>query len=322
MQISKMFRQILGGVAVMLKDIIIVGGGVAGLTAGLYAKRGGMDTLLIEKMFSGGQIATTYMVENYPGFDEPIGGPELAMKLEAHARKFGLEILYDEVIELKLDDKIKTVVTTGGEYQAKALILCMGAQPKMLGLEKEELFRGRGVSYCATCDGAFYKEKDVAIVGGGDTAVEDAVFLAQHARKVYLIHRRDALRASKILQNRMFQNPKIEVLWNTVVDEILGEQEVEGLLLRNVKDGTKRDLKVDGLFVAIGIQPNSELIRGKITTNEIGFVIADENMATNIPGVFVAGDLRQKPLWQIITAAADGAVASISAQRYIMEEFA
>jgi thioredoxin reductase (NADPH) len=198
----------------------------------------------------------------------------------------------------------------------------MGAQPKMLGLEKEELFRGRGVSYCATCDGAFYKEKDVAIVGGGDTAVEDAVFLAQHARKVYLIHRRDALRASKILQNRMFQNPKIEVLWNTVVDEILGEQEVEGLLLRNVKDGTKRDLKVDGLFVAIGIQPNSELIRGKITTNEIGFVIADENMATNIPGVFVAGDLRQKPLWQIITAAADGAVASISAQRYIMEEFA
>ena len=193
----------------MLKDIIIVGGGVAGLTAGLYAKRGGMDTLLIEKMFSGGQIATTYMVENYPGFDEPIGGPELAMKLEAHARKFGLEILYDEVIELKLDDKIKTVVTTGGEYQAKALILCMGAQPKMLGLEKEELFRGRGVSYCATCDGAFYKEKDVAIVGGGDTAVEDAVFLAQHARKVYLIHRRDALRLRRYCRTGCFRTQKL-----------------------------------------------------------------------------------------------------------------
>jgi thioredoxin reductase (NADPH) len=306
----------------MLKDIIIVGGGVAGLTAGLYAKRGGMDTLLIEKMFSGGQIATTYMVENYPGFDEPIGGPELAMKMEAHARKFGLEILYDEVAELKLDDRIKKVITTNGEYEAKALILCMGAEPKTLGLDKEELFRGRGVSYCATCDGAFYKDKVVAIVGGGDTAVEDAVFLAQHANKVYLIHRRDALRASKILQDRLFQNPKIEILWDTVVDEILGEQGVEGLLVRNVKDNSKKELKVDGMFVAIGIQPNTGLIQGKLTTDDGGFVIADENMATNIPGVFVAGDLRKKPLWQIITAAADGAVASISAQRYIMEEFA
>ncbi|MGI6189202.1 MAG: thioredoxin-disulfide reductase [Clostridiales bacterium] len=305
----------------MLKDIIIIGGGVAGLTAGLYAKRGGMDTLLIEKMFPGGQIATTYMVENYPGFDEPIGGPELAMKLEAHARKFGLEILYDEVAELKLDDKIKKVITSGGEYQAKALILCMGAEAKTLGLDKEDLFRGRGVSYCATCDGAFYKDKYAAIVGGGDTAVEDAVFLAQHARKVYLIHRRDALRASKILQDRLFQNPKIEILWDTVVDEILGEQNVEGLLIRNVKDGSKKELKVDGLFVAIGMKPNNGLILGKVMTDESGFVTADENMATNIPGVFVAGDLRKKPLWQIITAAADGAVASISAQRYIMEKF-
>ncbi|MBM7583057.1 thioredoxin reductase (NADPH) [Caldicoprobacter guelmensis] len=306
----------------MLKDIIIVGGGVAGLTAGLYAKRGGMDALLFEKMFAGGQMATTYLVENYPGFDEPISGPDLAMKMESHARKFGLEILYDEVIELELEGRIKKVRTDKGEYEAKALILCMGAQPKKLGLPKEDEFRGRGVSYCATCDGAFYRDKIVAVVGGGDTAVEDALFLAQHATKVYLIHRRNALRASKILQDRLFANPKVEMVWDSVVDEILGEKGVEGLLVRNVKDGSSKKLKVDGLFVAIGIQPNNALIQGKLNMNEAGFVITDETMATNIPGVFAAGDLRQKPLWQIITAAADGAIASVSAQRYIMEQFA
>lgn len=309
-------------VLIMLKDIIIVGGGVAGLTAGLYAKRGGMDALLFEKMFAGGQMATTYLVENYPGFDEPISGPDLAMKMESHARKFGLEILYDEVIELELEGKIKKVRTDKGEYEAKALILCMGAQPKKLGLPKEDEFRGRGVSYCATCDGAFYREKIVAVVGGGDTAVEDALFLAQHATKVYLIHRRNALRASKILQDRLFANPKVEIVWDSVVDEILGEKGVEGLLVRNVKDGSSKKLKVDGLFVAIGIEPNNALIQGKLKMNEAGFVITDETMATNIPGVFAAGDLRQKPLWQIITAAADGAIASVSAQRYIMEQFA
>ncbi|WP_204489191.1 thioredoxin-disulfide reductase [Caldicoprobacter guelmensis] len=305
-----------------MKDIIIVGGGVAGLTAGLYAKRGGMDALLFEKMFAGGQMATTYLVENYPGFDEPISGPDLAMKMESHARKFGLEILYDEVIELELEGRIKKVRTDKGEYEAKALILCMGAQPKKLGLPKEDEFRGRGVSYCATCDGAFYRDKIVAVVGGGDTAVEDALFLAQHATKVYLIHRRNALRASKILQDRLFANPKVEMVWDSVVDEILGEKGVEGLLVRNVKDGSSKKLKVDGLFVAIGIQPNNALIQGKLNMNEAGFVITDETMATNIPGVFAAGDLRQKPLWQIITAAADGAIASVSAQRYIMEQFA
>lgn len=314
------YEKLKGGFS-MLKDIIIVGGGVAGLTAGLYAKRGGMDALLFERMFSGGQIATTYLVENYPGFDEPISGPDLAMKLEAHARKFGLEILYDEVVELELEGRIKKVVTDKGEYEAKALILCMGAQPKKLGLPKEDEFRGKGVSYCATCDGAFYKDKLVAVVGGGDTAVEDALFLAQHAARVYLIHRRNALRASKILQDRLFANPKVEILWDSVVDEILGDQGVEGLLVRNLKDGSKKELKVDGLFVAIGIQPNNVLVQGKLKMNEAGFVITDENMATSIPGVFAAGDLRQKPLWQIITAAADGAIASVSAQRYIMEEF-
>ena len=215
-----------------MKDIIIIGGGVAGLTAGMYAKRGGLDAILFEKMFPGGQASTTYMIENYPGFDEPISGPDFSMKMESHARRYGLEILYDEVKELELEGKVKKVVTDKETYECKALILAMGASPKTLGLEKEEQFRGRGVSYCATCDGAFYNGKEVAIVGGGDTATEDALFLAQYASKVYLIHRRDQLRASKILQQRVMEHEKIEILWDTVVESIIGEEQVEGLKVK------------------------------------------------------------------------------------------
>lgn len=305
----------------MLKDIIIVGGGVAGLTAGLYAKRGGMDTLLFEKMFAGGQVSTTYMIENYPGFEEPISGPDFAMKVESHARRFGLEILYDEVLDLDMTGRNKKVITSKGTYEAKALILAMGAHPRTLGLPKEERFRGRGVSYCATCDGAFYGGKDVAVVGGGDTAVEDALFLSRHANCVYLIHRRDELRASKILQQRILGNPKIRIIWDSIVTEILGEQEVKGLLVQNVKNSQVMELKADGVFVAIGIQPNNGLIKDELKASQAGFIITDENMCSSIPGVYVAGDLRQKPLWQIVTAAADGAVAAVAAQHYIMKEF-
>lgn len=304
-----------------MKDIIIIGGGVAGLTAGMYAKRGGLDAILFEKMFPGGQASTTYMIENYPGFDEPISGPDFSMKMESHARRYGLEILYDEVKELELEGKVKKVVTDKETYECKALILAMGASPKTLGLEKEEQFRGRGVSYCATCDGAFYNGKEVAIVGGGDTATEDALFLAQYASKVYLIHRRDQLRASKILQQRVMEHEKIEILWDTVVESIIGEEQVEGLKVKNVKDNSTSELKIDGVFVAIGIKPNNELIKDKLNLNESGFVITDENMNVGIPGVFAIGDLRQKPVLQLVTAASDGAIGAIAAQRYIVEEF-
>ncbi|NLI60216.1 MAG: thioredoxin-disulfide reductase [Clostridiales bacterium] len=304
-----------------MNDIIIIGGGIAGLTAGMYAKRGGMETLLFEKMFVGGQAATTYSIENYPGFIEPISGPDFAMRMEEHARKFGLEIFYDEVKEVVVDGKIKKVITDNKEYETKTIILAMGASPKMLGLEKEEQFRGRGVSYCATCDGTFYKDKVTAVVGGGDTAVEDAMFLAQYASKVYLIHRRDQLRASKILQDRILAHPKIEILWDTVVESIVGEEEVEGITVKNLKTEERSQLELDGFFIAIGIQPNSELVKGKIQMSDDGFVLAGETMATNVPGVFVVGDLRYKQIWQLVTAASDGAVGTLSAQRYIMENF-
>lgn len=304
-----------------MQDIIIVGGGIAGLTAGIYAKRAGLDVVLFEKMFVGGQIATTYSVENYPGFDEPITGPELAMKIENQARKFGLEILYDDVTSMNLEGKIKDVFTESASFKAKTVILAMGAQPKTLELDKEDSFRGRGVSYCATCDGAFYRDKVAAVVGGGDTAAEDALFLAQYAKKVYLIHRRNELRAYKLLQQKIENNKKIEILWNSAVEEIVAEKQVQGIKVRNVLTNELNEISLDGIFVAIGIQPNSCLIKDKVATDEAGFVIADDCMRTNLPGVFVAGDLRKKPMWQIITAASDGAIATLAAHRYLIEEF-
>jgi thioredoxin reductase (NADPH) len=302
-------------------DVIIIGGGLAGLTAGLYTNRGGLKTLLFEKMFPGGQAATTNMIENYPGFDEPISGPDFAMRIENHARKFGLEIQYDEIIGLELDGKVKKVITEKQTYESKTVILAMGAEPKKLGLDKEDEFRGRGVSYCATCDGAFYKGKDVIVVGGGDTAAEDAMFLSQYVNKVYLVHRRDTLRASKILADRVIANNKVEKIWDSAVEAILGEEQLTGARIVNLKTGEKRDIQADGMFIAIGVRPNSELIKDKITMSEAGYVLSNDSMQTNISGVFVAGDLRQKPLLQLVTAASDGAVAAISAQRYIVEEF-
>jgi len=302
-------------------DIIIIGGGPAGLTAGLYACRGGLKTLLFEKMFTGGQAATTYMIENYPGFDEGVAGPDFAMKLENQARKFGLEIQYDTVTELQLDGKIKKIVTDKETYEAKAVILAMGANPKTLGLEKEDRLRGAGVSYCATCDGAFYRDKVVAVVGGGDTAAEDAVYLSKFVKKVYLIHRRDQLRASKVLQERALNNPKIQPVWDTVVEEILGEDGVTGVRIRNVRTGQSSELQLDGLFIAIGLIPNTELVKDKLPMSAGGYLITDDEMKTGIPGVFAAGDVRQKTLWQLVTAAADGAIAATSAERYIYEKF-
>ncbi|MGE4282376.1 MAG: thioredoxin-disulfide reductase [Clostridia bacterium] len=300
-------------------DIIIIGGGAAGLTAGLYAGRGGLKALLIEKMFVGGQAATTYEVDNYPGFNEGISGPDLAMKMEAHAKKFGIEIVYEDVIDIDVESIKKLVKTNKNVYQAKALVLAMGANPKELGIEKERRLRGAGVSYCATCDGAFYRDKTVAVVGGGDTAVEDALFLARFCPKVYLIHRRDSLRAAKVLQDAAAENDKIEFVWDSTIEKILGEEQVEGIVVKNLKTNKIENLNIEGLFVAIGVVPNSELIKEKVETNGAGYIITDETMQTNKFGVFAAGDIREKLLRQIVTAAADGAIATYAVERYINE---
>ena len=301
-------------------DVAIIGGGPAGLSAGMYTCRGGLKTILFEKMFMGGQLALAYIVENYPGFDKGISGPELAIKLEKQAKKFGLETLYEEVRELQLQGEIKKIITDKGTYEAKTIILCMGASPRLLGLPKEDQFRGAGVSYCATCDGAFFRNMDVAIVGGGDTAVEDALYLSKFVNRVYLVHRRHELRASRIVQGRVFANDKITILWDTVIEEILGVDKVAGIRIVHTKTGEKKELELQGLFIAIGIMPDSHLVKELLPMSEGGFILTDVDMKTNIPGIFAAGDIRLKSLLQIVTAASDGAIAAMSVEHYIYEK--
>ncbi|MCX8130945.1 MAG: thioredoxin-disulfide reductase [Clostridia bacterium] len=300
-------------------DVIIIGGGPAGLTSAIYSSRAGLDTLLIEKKFPGGQMATTSQMENYPGFKEPISGAELAMHMEDQAKHFGVKIIYEDVIDTVLDTVTKTIKTSNALYQCKAVILCMGAYPRLLGLPGEKRLTGSGVSYCATCDGAFFKNMTVAVVGGGDTAAEDALYLSRFCSKVYLIHRRDTLRAAKVLQNAMFTNSKVEFIWNSVIEDIYGKFSVEGLQLRNLRTDEVFDVQVDGLFVAVGNIPSTNLVKGKVELNQWGYIVTDENMQTNIFGVFAAGDIREKPLRQVITAASDGATAAYSAERYISD---
>jgi len=297
-------------------DILIIGGGPAGLTAGLYGARGGLKTVLIEKMFAGGQISTTHLLENYPGFPQGIGGVEISMAMMEQAERFGLSIQYDTVQKLELEGEVKTVVCDGETWQAPVVILCMGAQPRPLGVEREDAMRGSGVSYCATCDGAFYKGKTVAVVGGGDTACEDAMYLSALAEKVYLIHRRDELRAAGVMRQRVLENEKIEVLWNTRVEALLGEGMLEGLQLTGDHAGA---LPVSGVFVAVGTIPQTELVKDILPLDGQGAILTDECMRTSINGVYAAGDVRSTPLRQVVTAAADGAVAATEAARYIME---
>jgi thioredoxin reductase (NADPH) len=300
-------------------DNIIIGGGPAGYSAALYSARAKLDTLVIEKMFSGGQMATTDVMENYPGFEEPIGGADLALRMEKQARKFGAVVLNDEVLEINIDSKIKVVKTKKNTYQCKVVILCMGAYPKELGIAKENSFIGSGVSYCAVCDGAFYKGKTVVVVGGGDTAAEDALYLARFCPKIYIVHRKEKMRATKLLQDELSNNRKIEFVWNSVVEEIIGEFGVEGIKIRNLITDETSILKTDGLFVAVGLTPNTALIKSKVLLNNESYIITDEKMQTNIPGVYAAGDIREKFLRQVITAASDGASASYAAEHYINE---
>ncbi|MDI6601024.1 MAG: thioredoxin-disulfide reductase [Thermoanaerobacteraceae bacterium] len=301
-----------------MHDVIIIGGGPAGLTAGLYSGRANLKTLIIEKKALGGQAATTYNIENYPGYIS-IAGPDLTMKMEEQVKRYNVEITYGEITSVDLNSNPKKIVVGNKEYETKVVILAMGAYPREIGLESEQKLRGMGVSYCATCDGAFFNGRTVAVVGGGNTAIEDATFLTRYAEKVYVIHRRNELRATKAEQDKAFKNPKIEFIWDSVVEEIKGNEFVEGAVIKNVKTGEKKELKLDGIFVAIGNVPDTEFVKGIINLDENGYILGDEEMRTNIPGVFAAGDVRKKSVRQLVTAMSDGAIAAINAEKYLSE---
>lgn len=298
-------------------DVIIIGGGPGGYTAALYAARANLSTLVIEKFAPGGQMATTDIVENYPGFVEGINGFELGMQMKKGAERFGVKTKLAEVLSVELDGEVKLVHTKKATFEGKTVILALGASPRELGLANERELRGRGVSYCATCDGSFYRDKTVVIVGGGNTAVADAIFLAKICKKVYLVHRRDELRASKTYMEALENTENIEFVWSSVVTEVIADQFVSGVKVKSRKDDSEREIACDGVFVAIGNVPNTDLIKGQVELDEAGYVPADETTRTNIPGVFAVGDMRAKPLRQIVTAVADGAVAAKFAEEYI-----
>jgi thioredoxin reductase (NADPH) len=297
-------------------DVIVVGAGPAGLTAALYCGRAGFETLVLEKLSPGGQMATTNEIENYPGFPGVTDGFTLAMNMSAQAESFGVKQDYAEVIALRVEGDLKLLETTAGTLQAKSVILAPGAAPRLLGLENENALRGKGVSYCATCDGAFYRKKTVAVIGGGDTAAADAVFLSSLCEKVYLVHRRDQLRASKSYTAKL-DKPNIEFVWDSVVEEILENGRVCGIRVRNVKTDEVREIELQGVFVAVGNIPATDFVRGAVELDAAGYFTAGEDTKTNLPGVFAAGDCRRKPLRQIVTAAADGAVAAYAAEEYL-----
>ncbi|MEW6014221.1 MAG: thioredoxin-disulfide reductase [Candidatus Zixiibacteriota bacterium] len=300
-------------------DIVIVGGGPGGLTAGLYSARANRKTVLLEKFLPGGQIANTAEVEDYPGFDL-ISGSELAMRMAEHAKKFGLEIISDEVAEIYTEGNHKMVVSAGGDiYRAKAVIIATGGSPNHLNVPGENLFAGKGVSYCAICDGAFFKNQVIAVVGGGDAAVEEGIFLTKFGSKVYLIHRRSELRAQKIIQERAFQNPKMEFIWDTVVESINGDTKVRNLTLRNVKTGETSTLEVGAIFVFVGFVPNSNLTREPLKKDSGGYIITNERMETSIKGIFAVGDVRAQLVRQITNAVGDGTTAAVAAEKYIEE---
>ncbi|MCL2458678.1 MAG: thioredoxin-disulfide reductase [Desulfobulbus sp.] len=300
-------------------QLIIVGGGPAGLTAGLYAARGRLEVLLVERGTTGGQVLVTDWVDNYPGFIEGLSGFDLVDKIAAHADRFGLTKKYAAIASLDLTGEVKSVTLENGEVlTASTIILCTGARPRKLDIPGEYEFTGRGVSYCATCDGPFYRNQEIAVVGGGNSAIQDALHLTKFASKVTVIHRRDQLRATKILQEKAFSNQKIDFLWNTQVLEVRGDKSGVDSLLLGRQHGGESVLKVTGLFVLIGIAPNNELLLAHpMQTDEGGFVVTDEEMTTSIPGVFAAGDIRSKRSRQIINAAGEGAVAELSAERYL-----
>lgn len=303
----------------MIYDVVIVGGGPSGMSAAIYASRARLKTLLIEKAGCGGQIAITDHLENYPGFEEGINGFDLAMKMEKQARTFGCEIAYGEVSFIETEDAIKKVILSDKkEYFTKTIIIASGANFKKLAVEGEQDFIGKGVSYCATCDGPFFRNKEIAVVGGGDSALQEALYLTKFATKVNLIHRRDQFRAAKILQEKVFAEPKINIIFDSVVEKISGNISVEQVTLKNVKNNISSQLAVNGIFVFVGWLPNTKFLNNTaIKLNEAGYIVTDDNMNTSVQGIFACGDVRQKILRQVVTAAGDGAIAAISAQHFI-----
>ncbi len=308
----------MGGV----EKVIIIGGACAGLTAAIYTSRAKLQPLLFAGHMFGGQLMMTSEVENFPGFPESIQGPELMERFRQQAEKFGTRIIYENVIKVDFKNRPFRVWSGGEEYSAESVIVATGARPRMLGLESEALLMGKGVSYCAVCDGAFYKDKEVVVIGGGDSAMEEALHLTHHARKVTVIHRRDKLRASKIMQERAFQNPKIEFLWDSVVEDIydVNQGKVTGVLVKNVKTGELSELKCDGVFIAIGHEPNTDVFRGQLELDSHGYIKVHEHVKTSVEGVFAAGDVHDRKYRQAITASAFGCMAALECERYLSEK--
>lgn len=298
-------------------DTVILGGGPAGYTAALYAARAGLDTLVVEKISAGGQMALTGEIENYPGFEEGIDGFSLGMKMQQGAERFGAETHYSEVLSVDFSEKIKKIIISDGTLLARSVIVATGANPRKLGIENEDELAGRGVHYCAHCDGRFYKDKTVAVVGGGNSAVSDALYLSRIVKKVYLVHRRDTLRAEKIYYNQLQNTENIEIIWNSRVERLIAGDRIQAVSIKNVKDNKVSDINCDGIFISIGRKPVTEFLKGKLDMDDNGYIIADESTKTSVEGVFAAGDIRTKELRQIITAAADGAVAAFQAERYL-----
>ena len=307
------------GFGFMIYDVIIVGSGPAGLAAAIYAQRARLTSLVLEREFmSGGQVVNTYEVDNYPGLPG-IGGFELGMKMREHADKLGAEFVNEELLSINIEEsEIKVLKTDKNEYRAKSLIMAMGAKHRRLGVPGEEDLEGMGVSYCATCDGAFFKDRCVAVVGGGDVAVEDALFLARGCKRVYLVHRRNELRAAAILQEQLKKCPNVEFFWNSEVTRIAGEDQVECISVKDKSNGYEHMVDVDGVFIAVGVVPNTEVVKDLLQLDNNSYIIADEMGQTNVPGIFAAGDIRTKKLRQIVTAVADGANAVTSVQNYLL----
>src|SRR2546425_1568400 len=302
-------------------DVIVIGSGAAGYTATIYSCRAGRRTLLVGGSVSGGQLMLTSDVENFPGCPEAVLGPELMEKLRKQAEKFGPDMLYDDVSEVDFKSRSFEVTVGGKKHHGKAVVIATGANAKWLGLPSETRLRGKGVSSCATCDGFFFKEKDVVVVGGGDTAMEEATFLANIVKKVTVIHRREKLRASQILQDRAMKNPKINFIWDSAVEEVLGDTKVTGVRIKNLKTGRDSSLKNEGVFVAIGYEPNTSIFKGQVELDRAGYIITKHETETNIPGVFAAGDVRDFRYRQAVTAASDGCKAAMDADRFISEHY-
>ncbi|MEK7688958.1 MAG: thioredoxin-disulfide reductase [Deltaproteobacteria bacterium] len=298
-------------------DVIIIGGGPAGLTAGIYAQRARLKTLLLEKEMVGGQIAVSDVIENYPGFPS-ISGADLMEKFEGHAKGLGLEIKLTDVLSVQDNGKEKVIKTSEGDLATKTLIVATGAKPSRLGIPGEKEFTGKGVSYCATCDGPFFKGQRVLVIGGGDTAVKEAVYLSRIACKVYIVHRRDQLRAEKIIQEKALSIPNIEMLWSHVLKEIKGKKEVEKVVLQNLKDNSLKEIDAEGVFIFVGINPTTDFV--DVEKDKSGFIKTNQDMQTSVKGIFAAGDCRTTPLKQVSTAVGDGAIAAFMAEKYIEEE--